>query len=167
MTPRFDIARDESDLPAIVRLAQRAHAESRLRHLPFSEEKVQRLARRAMAEPARHAVMLARRGAEPVGFLYCSVGEYFIGTGALLATVHNLNVAREHRRRLRGGRIAMGLLNGARTWALARGAVELSVNVSSGVEVERTARLLGRLGFATTGGNHTLRLEPRGRAPED
>ena len=162
MGPSFRIVDDEADLPALVVLARAAHAESRLREVPFSEDKVRRLARRAIEDPRRHAVMLARRGDEPAGFLYCSVGEYFIGTGALLATVHNLNVAREHRRRLGGGRIAMGLLNGARTRAVARGAAELSVHVSSGVEAARTDALLRRLGFAATGGNYAAALRRRG-----
>ena len=84
---------------------------------------------------------------------------HFISTDALLATVHNVNAPRRHREHLRGGRIVLGLLNGARSWAEARGAVELAVHVSSGVETGRTDKLLRRLGFEPTGGNYAVRLK--------
>ena len=102
--------------------------------------------------------MLARAGGAPVGLPHCVAGEYYVGTDAILVAVHSLVVARVHRRRLGGGRVALGLLSGARTWALARGAAELSVHVTSGVEVARTDRLLRRLGFEATGGSYAVGL---------
>ena len=161
---RFRVVDRMADLAAVTALARQVHAESRLHRIPFSEAKLRRLVERALGDPNRHSFMLAERGSEPVGLLHCSAGEYFIGTDTILVTVHSVNVPRRHRGGLGGGRIAMGLLNGARTWARARGAVELSVHVSSGTEMDRTDRLLRHLGFAHTGGNYALDLGPRGGA---
>jgi hypothetical protein len=154
----FRVADSAGDIPAIVHLAREAHAESRFRDISFSEEKVRKLARRAMDDPKRHAVMLSHRHGEPVGFLYCSVGEYHIGTGVLIATIHNMNVARSRRHSLSGGRIFLGLLSGAKSWAVARGAREILLHVTSGVELERVHRTAKRSGLRFIGGNyvHTL-----------
>ena len=154
----FQVVDDAADLPGLVGLAREAHAESRLRDVPFSQAKARRIGERALADPTRHAVMLARHGEAPAGLLYYSAGGYLIGTDVLLASVHTVFVAHRHRDGLLSGRIAMGLLNGARSWARARGAAELSLHVASGIGTARTVRLLRRLGFAQTGGNYALRL---------
>jgi len=53
---------------------------------------------------------LATKGDMPLGMLYCSTGEYHIGTDVLLTTIHNINVRRDVRESLSGGRVALGLM---------------------------------------------------------
>ena len=89
----FRLASTDSDLPAIVRLAQEAHQESRFGYIPFNPAKVRKIARAAFKDQKRHAVMIAERHGQAVGFVYCSVGEYHIGSDVLLTTVHNMNVS--------------------------------------------------------------------------
>ncbi|UWQ09115.1 hypothetical protein K3X41_05875 [Aliiroseovarius crassostreae] len=106
---------DRADIPKLVDLARDAHAESRFSYIPFSADKIRKIAERATEDEKRHAVMLAEKDCVPVGFAYCSVGEYHIGTDVLRTTIHNINVSRDVRMTLSGGRVAMGLFRGIET----------------------------------------------------
>ena len=44
-------------------------------------------------------------------------------------------------------------------WAKAQGAEELHIHLTSGIDPERTDKLLTRLGFKAYGGNYAVRLE--------
>ena len=62
MTRAFQFQRsDRADIPKIVDLAREAHAESRFGYIPFSAEKVRKIAERAIGDETRHAVMFAKR----------------------------------------------------------------------------------------------------------
>ena len=155
---KFRVVTENPDIPIIVKLARAAHEESRFSYIPFSPQKVARLAKNAIADDSRQGVFIAEIDNTPVGFAYCTLGEYHIGADALLATIHNINVSRDVRHRLCGGRAALGLFNGAKSWARARGAVELLLHVTSGVSLRRTHHLAKRLGYTTIGGSYSIRL---------
>lgn len=155
----FRVVIDHTDIPALVDLAREAHEESRFSYIPFSADKVARIAKLALKDSKRHGIFIAVRGAVPIGFAYCTLGEYHIGTDVLIATIHNINVSRQVRQRLAGGRAALGLLNGVKSWARARGASEILFHVTSGGELERTHRLAKRLGYQIIGGSYALRLK--------
>ena len=157
----FRVVTDHADIPDLVDLAREAHGESRFSYIPFSAEKVAKIAKLALKDDKRHGIFIAARGAVPIGFAYCTLGVYHIGTDVLIATIHNINVSREARQRLAGGRAALGLLNGVKSWARARGASEILFHVTSGSELERTHRLAKRLGYATIGGSYVLSLNSR------
>jgi hypothetical protein len=53
--------------------------------------------------------------------------------------------------RYRGSRHALELLRGFFDWAKGKGALEACVGISSGVDPERTARFLRRVGMTKTG----------------
>jgi len=150
----FRLCVDPSDLPHILRLAEEAHHESRLGHIPFSEEKVRKLAAAAFKKQDRQAVMLAFKSDLPVGIAYCSIGEYHIGSGLLLTTIHNINVTRSVRETLSGGKVALGLFRGIETWSKARGASEILLHVTSGVHTDRAHKLAKRLGYKFIGGSY-------------
>lgn len=150
----FRMAIKKSDLPAIVALAREAHEESRFGYIPFSDKKVRKIAMAAFKDQKRHAVMLALKNKIPVGFLYCSVGEYHIGTGVLLTTIHNMNVSRSIRASLSGGRVALGLFKGVETWSKARGAKEILFHVTSDVDLARAHKLAKRIGYKFVGGSY-------------
>lgn len=143
---RFRVASQQSDIPAVITLARAAHEESRFGYIPFSAPKVENITREALKDPRRHAVMLATKGDAPVGFVYCSVGEYHIGAGVLVTSIHNMNVSRDIRASLAGGRVALGLFKGVETWSRARGSQEILFHVTSGVDLARSHKLAKRVG---------------------
>ncbi|WP_299155184.1 hypothetical protein [uncultured Tateyamaria sp.] len=150
----FRLASSGSDLPAIVRLAQDAHNESRFGYMPFNPDKVRKIARAAFKDQKRHAVMIAEKHDQAVGFVYCSVGEYHIGSNVLLTTIHNMNVAHSVRSSLSGGKIALGLFRGVETWSKARGAKEILFHVTSDVSLAQAHKLAKRIGYQFIGGSY-------------
>lgn len=154
----FDVLTCTYAMEDIVFLAERAHAESRFSYIEFAPEKVRRIAERALADPKRHAVMLCWDDGKPVGFVYCSIGEYHIGAGTLLTTVHNINVLKEVRHTLKGGRAALGLLKGVDSWSRARNASEILFHVTSEVDLGRTHKFIKRLGYRFIGGSYAKDL---------
>ena len=85
-------------------------------------------------------------------------GEYMIGSGAILVTIQALYVDPGLRRGLFGGRAAMGLLAGARSWARARKAAALLMHVTSGVAADRTHRMVRRSQGGHIGGNYVWKM---------
>lgn len=120
-----------------------------------------------------------------VGLLGAEVDEYFLGTGTRIATCHVLYVSAAIRPTLLGGRVGTKLIRlfadfevsfgqscrwhdwsregheayGRMAKAKSRGAAELNIHVTSGIDPERTDKLLTRLGFAPYGGNYSGRVE--------
>lgn len=152
----FRVVSEESDIPALVDLAYEAHTESRFSYIEFAPGKVEKIAKRALADPKRSAVMLANKNAVPVGAAYCSVGEYHIGTGSLFTTIHNVNVSKHIRSSLSGGRVALGLFRGIETWSKARDAQEILFHVTSNVDLARTHKLAKRIGYEFIGGSYAV-----------
>jgi len=150
----FQLASSDSDLPAIVQLARESHAESRFGYIPFNPDKVRKIAKATFKDQKRHAVMLAEKRGRAVGFVYCSVGEYHIGSDILLTTIHNMNVSHTVRSSLAGGKIALGLFRGVETWSQARGAKEILFHVTSGVHLAQAHKLAKRIGYKFIGGSY-------------
>jgi hypothetical protein len=115
---------------------------------------VRKVATKAPEDEKRHAIMVAQRGDDLVGAASCSVGEFHIGTGVLLTTIHNINVKRKERATLSGGRAALGLFKGIETWSKARGAKEILFHVTSGVDLARIHKLAKRMGYQFVGGSY-------------
>jgi hypothetical protein len=142
----------------IISMAQQSHEESRFSYISFAPQKVQAIAERAISDPKRHAVMMAWDSAKPVGFAYCSVGEYHIGQGTLVTTIHNINVLAHVRHSLRGGRVALGLFRGVESWSAARSSTEILFHVTSDVDLSRTHKFIKRIGYRFIGGSYAKRL---------
>lgn len=155
----YRIVTDLRDLPFLIQLAKEAHNESRFSYIEFSPEKVEKIARRALNDPKQKAIMLACNESYPVGFAYCSVGEYHIGRGVLITTIHNINVSQDVRAGLSGGRIALSLFKGIETWSRARGAKEVLLHVTSDVNLARAHKLAKRMGYRFIGGSYVKNTE--------
>jgi hypothetical protein len=82
LTSRHVIADHGND--ALLDLAEAGHLESRFGDIPFSRVKAQRQLDAALADRRRHLLIVADVGGRPEGFVFASVGGYFVGTGALL-----------------------------------------------------------------------------------
>jgi len=152
------LVRPDEDHEPLLDLFERAHQETRFNYIPFSRDKAKRLMRQTMAEDARHLVAAAEVGGKPEGFIFASAGEYFVGTDALIVTINVIYTSQELRGSMLGGRAAVGLFRAVGKWAKGIGAAEILLHVTSGISEERTARAVGRLGFAPIGGSYVAKV---------
>lgn len=148
----------EDRLEELISLTRTAHEESRLSYITFDPRKVEAIVRRAVIDTKRHGIMMCYEDDRAVGVAYCTIGEYHIGAGTLVTTIHNINVLPEKRRGLSGGKVALGLIRGVETWSQARNAKEIFFHVTSGVHLGRTHKFVRRLGYQFVGGSYAKRI---------
>jgi len=146
------------DVARAVGIAREYHGESRYGHIPFSEAKVQRVYGRLVARSDTTLAVLVEHGDAIVGVMLAEIGEYFLGTGGKIATNQVLYVSGRIRGTALGGRVALKLMRLFIDWAKSRGADEINVHATSGIEPERTDKFLKRLGLTPYGGSYAARL---------
>lgn len=146
----------EADMERFISLCRLAHEESVFSALPFDAERLRRNVLAGMAQPDTYAAFHAELNGESVGMLVAMVQEYMFSP-ARAATALLFFVRPE----ARGGPAALLLLQAFGRWAVQRGAEELLIHVTSGVNLRQTDRFLRRVGFRQTGGNYARSLRPR------
>ena len=132
-------------------LARSALSESRYSKAVFSKEKFHKRAQEAANAPRHHGVLVAEHKEQPIGCIYCALGEPLVGTGLLIASVHILFVEPHIRKTILSGKATLGLLNGLIAWTKARGGNEILIHATSGVKVEATREALTKRGFEVCG----------------
>lgn len=156
---RMHIARVERDDEALVmELARLAHAESVFSDFPFSEKKFSMFFARGFKEPDRYIVLKAEVGERIVGFLHCTLGDYFIAEGGLIASVHSVYVQDNLRLTLLGGKIALRLIRATTKWAQAQKAKMVLFYVTSGIHVAGADAFFRKMGMTTLGGNYAIKV---------
>jgi GNAT superfamily N-acetyltransferase len=65
------------------------------------------------------------------------------------------------RKSFRGTSIAPRLVKAFVEWAKTRGASEVFMGISSGIDIQLTHRMMRRMGFAHLGGNYAVNLKPQ------
>jgi len=102
---------------------------------------------------APHTVALvAELNSRLVGAAWATAGEYFIGEGEVLATVHFIAVDTDFCGRLLSAKVFLRLVSSIRAWAKTRGASRLLIHVTTGHELATTDRLLKAAGMNLIGG---------------
>lgn len=162
LTPRatsslkvFRATRQE-DILAVRDITLEYHAESRYAHIPFSERKFIRAFSKAISNPNDTLALYVQHNGKTVGMLSAGAGDYYLGEGGRMVTVYALYVSKAVRTTALGGRITIKLLRILNDWAKAQKAEEVHVHVTSGVQPERTDRLLRRMRYKTYGGNYAV-----------
>lgn len=135
-------------------IAHEFHAESRYAHLPFSEEKFARFCSNALRNPQDNIALYVQYQGRTVGVLTAGAGDYYLGEGGRMVTVYVMYVSASIRETLLGGRIGIRLIRMVSEWARFLKADELHIHSTSGIDPERTDKLLRRLGFRAYGGNY-------------
>lgn len=149
ITIRF--TRTEEDIAARVAMARRAYEELD-DGLPYDEDMVRRALERKLKKPGQCLLQAELRG-RVIGGLIGVIAPHH-HSPALGASLEGYYVLPEHR----GSLAAVKLLHGFRRWARKQGAVRMYAGVTSGIDIERTNRLLRRLGFTLKGGNYMCEL---------
>ena len=152
---RLSISRvTKDDRDAVMALARRGHEESIFGDLPFSEKKFKALFDRGIKRPKTHLGLKATIDGRIIGFAYCYLGEYYVATGGLIATINVLYVDKEVRESLLGGKAALKLLRGIMKWARASKVFCLMIHVTSGLNIEILGRFFKKMKYNQTGGNY-------------
>ncbi|MFN3253835.1 hypothetical protein [Roseibium album] len=155
----------EADYCAGVYLARESHQNTIFRDIPFSEEKAHAIFDKATAQPNRFGLIyavpsgggsLAEDGL--YGFASVHAGEYFLGSGTLVATVQTLNISRNLSGKLLGGKVALRLMKAIRLWAKERGCSHILVHVTNGMSVSESDQFFRRCGLNTVGGNYVAAI---------
>jgi GNAT superfamily N-acetyltransferase len=147
---KIRLARDEADIAAMIALGRLLHAESRFRKLPYDEARLREIGKMGLSK-GNPGLLIAERGGAIVGMAVVMLGEHYFSK-ALAATVQLIYVTPE----ARGGAAAVNLLRAIRRWSAQNKAVDLHINVTTGIEASRTDRFLRHMGFKQTGGNYVL-----------
>ena len=145
VTIRF--TRTDEDIEARVELSRRVNEDCD-DGLPYDSAMVRKSLERMMQQPNRCLLQAEIRGSV-IGGLIGVVAPH-PWSPALGASIESYFVLPEHR----GSLAAVKLLHGFKRWAKAQGAVRMYVGVTSGRDVQRSDRLLKRLGFSFCGGNY-------------
>lgn len=143
----------DADRAQLLSLFRRMHGESRYAFLPFEEARVESVLDSYMHETQRSCALAAVAGETVIGAVAGYVTEYAF-CSELVASDQIVYVAP----RSRGTLAAVRLIEGFRRWARDRGARELVLGITTGVDARRTGELFERLGFEFAGGNFVQRL---------
>jgi GNAT superfamily N-acetyltransferase len=141
------------DVEHILDLGAQMHEEGAYAFLPFDREKVRQLILEMIGDPETQCVLVAEEGGRPVGGLLGYLDGYFFCDEKLACDLV-LFIERPHR----GGTAAARLIRAFRQWATERGARELCLAISTGVEADRIGRLYERMGLRRVGGVYKQRL---------
>jgi GNAT superfamily N-acetyltransferase len=138
-----------ADLPRLLELGARMHAESRYRVLAFSASKLQQTLTALLAGSGGF-LWVAESAGEVIGGLAAMCTPHW-ASDDLMAVDLALFFPPEHR----GGVAALRLVNRYRQWARELGAKLTDLGVSTGIEADRTADLFDRIGFPRCGTIHS------------
>jgi hypothetical protein len=145
------------DLPGLIDIARQYHSESRYAGIPFSEGKFLKALARSVEDKNAVSIVADLNGVA-VGLMGANIGDYFMGTGARIATNYIFYVSPVIRGSLLGGRAAVKLMQLFSHWAKINGATEINIHAVSGIQPERTDRFLRSCGFAQYGGNYAKQV---------
>lgn len=155
---RFYRATTQEEILEIRDIAHEFHNESRYAHIPFSEKKFIRAFTKGISSPNDTLAVYVQYRGKTVGVLNAGAGDYYLGEGGRMVTVYVLYVSANIRDSFLGGKIGLRLIRMVSDWAKSQNAEELHIHATSGVDPERTDKLLRRLGFKTYGGNYSVRV---------
>jgi GNAT superfamily N-acetyltransferase len=141
------------DIDKLTELGARMHAESAYAFLAYDAEKVRRTIASYIDDPETYCVLAAQQEQSIVGMLGAYLIDYFFCDEKLACDVVVYVDAG-----FRGSSAATRLIRAFREWAAARGAREICLGISTGIDVERTGAFYERLGFAGAGGVYKQRL---------
>ena len=141
------------DTDAVMALCEQLHQESVYRSLPFDRRKVADYISRVTLDPANRCLFVARIAGHARGMLAGYLDEYVFCDGRVAYdTVFYVE------KRQRGSLMAKLLITAFRDWAADRGAREVCLGVSSGINNDRVGRFYESLGFTCVGALYKQRL---------
>lgn len=137
----------EEDLEDIYLLGLDMRNEGLFRTVDYDQKRVYKFLRQYVDVPDINYGVVARADGKLVGFFTGYVSLFFFGRDTI-ATEVLWYVAPKYR----GSRLGIDLLKGFEDWAKDRGAVEICIGISTGIDADKTGQLLERRGYHCAGG---------------
>lgn len=137
------------DIEPAIELGRAMHAESWFSAMPYDPEHLRALLPKVIA---RGFFVVAYEGGELVGFMLAVVAPSWFGPAITTGDLA-LYVIPEKR----GGSLAARMVKRYIDWAMAIGASDITIGVSTGVDPERTGRFYEGMGFTHVGGVYKMR----------
>ncbi len=147
---------EESDWPDLRQLVRRQHQRTIFADIPFSEAKLEALVQKARHPMPNQCLIVAEARGQIVGAAWCSAGEYLIGEGTLMTTVHLLAVDTERCGSYLSAKVFLRLLQGVRLWSDSIKATHVLVHVTTGTAIKATDRLMRATGAKFIGGGYVF-----------
>ena len=133
------------EIDGLIAIGRLLYRESAMAFLPFSEEKMRRLADYYFARPETHCVLIAEQAGEIIGLFAGYITQYLFNSERL--AMNTFIYMRPDKR----GFASVKLIRAFEGWARDRGVRKIGVGMSAGIKVDRSARLFERLGYAAVG----------------
>lgn len=143
-----------ADLDAIVEMGERMHEESVYAFLPYDREKVQRLFHAFIHHPETWGGFVAEDEGKVIGMIGGFLTDYFF-CDEKLASDMILFLEKPYR----GGLTAGRLIRAFEQWAIDRGARELCLGISTGVNIDNTGKFYEHMGMTRVGAVYKRRLD--------
>tara|TARA_A100001391_G_C5018026_1_gene265062 strand:+ start:383 stop:853 length:471 start_codon:yes stop_codon:yes gene_type:complete len=137
------------DVLCIFEMARDFHSESELSDIPFDDGVFARYLQEQIEDDMSSCIFVAEVNGENVGFIFGSIYQlYFSETFAANSDIWYV------RPEYRGGLIGVLLLRNFEKWAIQKGARFLVNGSSSGISLERTHKLIEKLGYESVGSEY-------------
>lgn len=144
---------NKRDLPEMIRIIKELHQASSYRDIHLSEIKSANFLSRCIGEEDR-LTLAAISEADLIGILIAEIDWYFFSEQKLA-----VDVLFYVRPSFRGSRAAVQLVREYKNWAIEKGAREICLSTTTGVEPDRTAKFFSRNGFNIVGTIHKFRAK--------
>jgi|GEM_PF-2120928 len=146
----------EMDREALRLLARWQHEQTLFGDIPFCDAKFDRLFDRWRSGQHHQCGIVAELGGAVVGGLYASAGEYQLGQGAVLTTVHAIAVDGRNTHPAIRAKVFLQLLRGVKEWSKTRGSRHVMVHATTGVNARAVDRLMRSAGGEFVGGAYAI-----------
>jgi GNAT superfamily N-acetyltransferase len=144
-----------ADIPELVQLGLKVHAETTQASLPFSPDRLTGQLNACLTPVnQKYCILAAESDGAIVGVIWGYIAQHYFSE-AWVATEYMFYVLPE----FRGTPLAVRLLHAFRKWAENRGAAEVMICMTTGVDVEKFDRFLRKMKFDYVGGNFSMRLK--------
>lgn len=137
---------ERSDFDALIALARKMWSESTYRNLNLDDGKLRKLGERMVTDPDMFGFLAEEESGERIGFFIGFIAEHYFGTDKVAS---DLALFVDPGRR--GGMAAIRLMNAFEQWAVSKGAKEICLGITTGVNEEITQKLYARLGYERSG----------------
>ena len=135
-------------------LCRTSHERTIFGDIPFSDAKFGQTFAAILARSRQSVGLVAELDCRIVGAESTSAGEYHIGEGEILTTVHLIAIEKSNLSPVRRARTFLRLIRGLRLWSDSRSAKRLLIHVTTGHDLASTDRLLKVAGMKLMGGGY-------------